>query len=342
MAELMIRYGWERGWERILPRPGELDVRGRVLGYEHPDIREYIPPREVLAQPTWETEDPWAPSMSGFARAGYAPAYAPTLLPMDARVIVLTRGDHALVAATFRLPADTTMRSRAGLRGEHLAPPAFRVWPVRAGFVLAESGDAPLHALTTDDRTQGVISMDVPSGDYLASIEVLDPRAGLAGRFRNGLRVSDYPPDVPVLSDLLLVEGPGLPRNTREALSRLRIDDEVTMGEPLSVGWEIWGLGWREEMIRFRLTLEPARRGLLGRIRNLFGGQGGLPILDWEEPGPDAPGADFQAVSLTLPQLDEGEYVLRLRVDLAGREPMESRLRFKVMEPEDAPERGLP
>ena len=333
MAELLLRYGWELGWERTQPRPGELGVGTGVVGYENPDVRVFFPPAEILRDPESPRDDAWAPAMWRYARSGYAPAYAPVFLPMSSRILIFTRGDRALVASTFQLPADTTYRTREGLRGLHSPPPAFRDWPLRAGLVVGGTGQTPLHATLLEGRTRGVLSLEVPAGAYQASVEVLDPAAGVAGRYRNGLRVREVPPDLPVLSDLLLVEGDSLPGTILEALERLRIDGRIVAGEPLVTGWELWGLGWREEMVRYGLTLEPAAPGLLERFRRLFGGETRLPILEWEEPGPEEAGPRFQSVAVTPPGLDPGEYRLRLEVSLPGRSPLVSETMVQVVGP---------
>jgi len=113
MSELLLRYGWELGWARIAPRPGELAGVVRVVGYEHPDVRRFIPPEEVLSSPTDVRKDPWTPSMWPYARSGYAPAYAPAFLPAASRILLFTRGKRALVAATYRLPTRPTGLGRA-------------------------------------------------------------------------------------------------------------------------------------------------------------------------------------------------------------------------------------
>lgn len=331
MGEVLLRYGWERGWEQVPPRPGELGGVVRVVGYEHPDLRQFIPPGRVLTDSASMLQEPWTPFMWASAPSGYAPEYAPVFLPLRSRIIVLTRGARSLVAATFRLPEDTTYRAREGLRTLHFAPPALRGVPTQAGLVLVEPGGEVLHAAARNGVDRGVVMVDVPAGSYRASVEVVDPGAGRAGRLRNGLRVRDVPPDEPVLSDLLVVGGDSLPGTVEEALEGLRIDDEVVAGEPLVVGWELWGLGWREEVLRYRLSLEEADRGVLDRLRGLIGGER-LPSLEWEEPGPEEPGAWFRSRSLGLPVLDPGDYELRLEVTLPGREALVSRQRIRIVE----------
>jgi hypothetical protein len=177
--------------------------------------------------------------------------------------------------------------------------------------------------------------LEIPAGEYLASAEVLDPTAGVAGRSRNGLAIRSVPPDLPTLSDLFLVEGGSLPRTTLEGLSRLSIGDEAVAGEPLVVGWELWGLGWREETLTYRLSLERTHAGVLDRIRGLFGGGPPLPILEWEEPGPSEPGPAFHSISLAGQDVEPGAYTLRLSIQSVGREPLVQRLKIQIVDPGD-------
>ena len=46
-------------------------------------------------------------------------------------------------------------------------------------------------------------------------------------------------------------------------------------------------------------------------------------VITFEDSGPDVLGTVFRAVQLNLPDdLDPGEYVLTVEIELAGREPM--------------------
>lgn len=335
-GELLLRYGRELGWERVRPRPGGFPGQEEIIGFEHPDVRRFLPPAAVISNPTGHQKEAWAPAISPSARSGYAPAYAPILLPMSSRILVFTRGDYALVAATFRLPADTTFRTREGLRGAHSPPEALQDWPIRAGLVMDGPGESPPLASLLDGEAHGLLSVEVPSGDYRASVEIVDPASGVAGRYRNGIRIPEVPPDVLVLSDLILMDGEVLPSSTSDALARIRLDDRIAPGETLVAGWEIWGLGWREEAVDYNLTLERADPGLLERLRRLFGGRKRYTNLQWQEWGPGSPGAAFQSVSITVPDLSPGRYRLGLELRARNRTPLSKHVILEVAETEAA------
>lgn len=340
MAELLVRYGWERGWERYMPAQGERPPMPRVVQYEHPDIRPFLPTGKLLAAPHESRPGAWTRPMSGLEPAGYAPAYAPVLLPMDARTLVFTRGDRSLVATTFRLPADTTVRTRLELRRPDPLPRAFWGAPAQAGLFLDGAGGEMVLAATRDSATRGVLVLDAPAGHYRVSVEALDP-GRRAGVYRAGLGVPRVPPDRVVLSPLIPVPGGSAPETTVEALYRM-VPGDTLRADRLIVGWEVWGAGGAGSF-RYRLALEPVSRGLLKRIGGLLGLGEPPPRLEWEEPGPEEPGADFRAIALDLSGVDPGEWTLRLELRRPGLPPLVSERRLWVAEagPDpDAPEGG--
>lgn len=332
MAELVERYGWERGWVRVLPRPGDLGAPVRLVGFQHPDLRRFLPPANVLANATALSDEPWAPSMWASAQSGYAPAYAPVFLPMASRIVVLPRGRTSLVAATYLLPADTTWRTREQMRGWHSPPAAFSDHPAEAGvFLLAPDGQL-IRADSETGSDRGVLIVNVPTGDYLVSVEALAAAAGRAGRRRNGLRVPAVSPDSVVLSDPLVLEGDTLPDDVVEALERLRLDDRIAAGETIVLGWELWGPGWSEASLSYRLTVEPTDPGLFGRIRSLFGVEREITVVSWQESAPEEAGAAFRSATIAIPALPAGAYMLRLEVTAPDRQPLVSEVGIQVIE----------
>lgn len=332
LAELLLRYGWEVGWERLPPVTGDPFGSPGVVGHEHPDSRGYMPPGRVLSDPAAAAAEDWTPTFS-YARSTYAPAYAPVILPMRSRIVVLTRGERALVTATFDLPEDTTLRGRRGVRSEHRPPPVFRDLPVQAGLFLNDVHDGTVRAVKAEGESRGVVTMEVPAGSYWASVEVLDPEAGRAGRFREGVPIPDVAPRAARLSDLLLVEPGPKPETVRKALARLQLDDVVESGQRILVAWEIWGLGWRDEVLEYRLSVDEEGGGFFHRAGELLGlvDREDPRILAWAEAGPSAPGPSFRSVFMELPELDPGSYVLRLQLVTPGRSPMVTERRLQVV-----------
>ena len=84
-----------------------------------------------------------------------------------------------------------------------------------------------------------------------------------------------------------------------------------------------FGLGLQSELLDFDLSLTRDGGGFFNTIgRWLGGGENGAVRVGWSEPGPAEPGAWFRAVNLDLPDLDLGEYLLRLEVGIQGGEPL--------------------
>jgi len=333
LTELLVRYGWEVGWERAMQFPGTLDRSSHVLGHEHPDARTYVVSGRVLVDPATAPSRAWEPSRM-FRPSAYAPAYAPVILPMGTEVVVLTRGDRALVGAPFVLPEDTTYRERRELREPHVIPQPLEDASIMAGVFLPDVRGKIVRESRVEGRPDGVLVVDVPAGSYWISVEVLDPARGLAGRLREGLRIDTIPPEVATLSPLLLLEPGPEPTDAREALSRLDLDGAVPAGAALLVGWEIWGLGWREEVLAYRLTVEESGGGFLRRAGEFLGlGGRERPVsLSWNEPGPARPGPMFRSVSMDLPNVETGVYDIRLEVVSPGRTTLVGRREVRVVE----------
>lgn len=337
LAELLVRYGWAVAWERTLPDPGRANDFGSVVGHGHPDSRVYVPRGEVLANPAGAEADDWAPRME-YAPSSYAPRHAPVILPMGSQVSVLHRGDSALVAATWELPADTTYRARQGVRDEHRPPPPFRGRPVEAGlFVAAVDGDT-VHAARAEGARRGSLALTVPAGRWWLSVEVLDPGAGRAGRLRRGLEIAHLTPDIARLSDLLLLEEGPAAGSLDEALGRLRANATVVRGGSVVVAWEIWGLGWREERLGYRLSLKREGGGFFRRVGESLGlvDPDRPRTLEWEEEGPEEPGPTFRSVVLDIPGVEPGRYRLRLEVTTPGRTTLVVERPIEVVEAVDA------
>ena len=268
-----------------------------------------------------------------FRPSAYAPAYAPVILPMNTDVVVLTRGDRFLLGAPFMLPEDTTYRERTGMRDPHVPPEPMEGVPLLAGAFLPDARGEVVAEGRDEGREQGVIVLEAPAGSYSISVEVLDPGRGLAGRLRRGLHVDTIPPDVATLSTLLILEPGPEPTDAREALTRLDVDGAVTDNGPLVVAWEIWGLGWREESLGYRLTVEEPGGGLFRRTGELLGilGRERPVALSWEEAGPALPEPVFRSLSIDLPDVEPGVYDLRLEVVSRGRTTLVSEREFRVI-----------
>jgi hypothetical protein len=107
---------------------------------------------------------------------------------------------------------------------------------------------------------------------------------------------------------------------------------EMATGQPVTVAWEVYGLGARREPLAFSLSLdrqeESMVRRVLGRI-GLFRRSPAL-TLTWTEGGTDGGEPLFRAVNLDLPELDPGRYLLRLEMEIPFRSKVLSERRLTI------------
>ncbi len=345
LEELVARYGGEVGWERGRPaRPasGMLQDNRFIIGRHRPHGREFLPAGAFLEDPAgvparaWEIEDraPWT---------GYAAWYAPIITTMDAQVARFRRGDSLLVVAGYEPspppaePPRPTVRETAPGADPFAAfaapppPPPAAAGAVESGvFVLTPDGDRIVDERGT--AREGVVTAQVPNGDYVFGVEVLEDADDRGWRVRGGVRQENLPFGLAAVSDVVLLEpAGGLPESLEEALPRVLGSTRVRAGEAFVAGWEVYGLGTGESAI-VGITMRDANPGLLARAtRFLRLTTPEAPLeLSWEEAGPDQLGTVFRAIELTLPEVEAGEYDLILTVELPGRSPIDVDTRLIV------------
>ncbi len=357
LEQLLIRYGFPAGWDRTRPGFGQV-AGGSVVEHHHPEARYLLPPLDALEDPGGLPEGVWAP---GDRRppSAMAPVLAPLVAEGSGQTAVLRRGSNLLVVAAYGVPRDTVfLRLRpwaaeggpggggvepgikeGGLVGPRAKRPPWEPSPEELApdtlsglFLLPVKGVyAPFSALGSGGR--GVLQLEAPPGEYLLSLELWDP-AGLWGaRVRHGVKGGHVPPDVPALSETLLLEKGGtLPEGLREALPRMLPSTGIGADQALTVAWEVYGLGRRREPLTFRISVEEDGASLIRRAFERVGLFRRPPLLtlSWTEAGSDAPGPLFRAVDLDLPELDPGRYILRLEMGLPYRSNVMSQRRLTV------------
>ena len=311
--------GWETAAGRIYAAPGP----DGVVGHHEPEARPLFPPGRVLANPASAPSDDWAPAARD-ANSEYAPAYAPVHLPGAGVITVFPRGDSIAVVGAFALPEDTTFHATHEHPTRDSVPPLWRGRTDEAGLFLIPADDptAPPLAVRGTGATSGAFVVEAPAGRWIASLEVLSTEARRAGRTRLGIDQPALPPDVFTVSELLLLDGPLPPSATlADAIPRLLGRSWVRPGDRIAIAWELFGLGYRDEPLGYRLTVVPEGEGLLrraARVLRLVGPER-TQRLEWGEESPDRRGPVLRSVELELPPLSPGPYRLRLEVVTRGR-----------------------
>ena len=333
LEEIAVRYGWDRGWERIRPDFGALGLPS-VIGHQMPGGKEFTPPGRVLEMPSRTAPGAWVPEEKR-PRSTHVPAYAPMLLPGLAQVAVLQRGDSIVVAASTELPANPETvprgppagpRTEADIRAQGSIAwprPALLDGPEQIGLFLVD--EAGRIRGTSSGSRGGALHLAVPAGKYLLSVEAWAPEKGLGGRIRHGIMTEALPDDLATLSDLILLHpGDTLPETLVSALPSMRSNTQLEGNGPLVLAWEIFGLGWRQEDVSFYLSFYKEGESFFGRIGRWlgFGGREEPLQLGWSEPGPSEIGPWFRSVEVTIPEVDPGQYVFRLGVTARGREEL--------------------
>ena len=333
LDELTVRYGWERGWERRRPLLGSVSSFEATVSHEQPDGREFVPPGDVLERSADTEPGAWIPEEER-PRSSHTPAYAPWILPGIAQVAVFHRGDSVVVAAATRLPEKPedprgwAVTETPNIGGSGAREGLFS-WPRPA--LLAEPPQVGLFLLDTlgeisEKRHVGAsaraLTLTVPAGGYLISVEAWEPGEGRAGRIRHGIATDTVPENLATLSNLIIMDPTdSLPTDLVSALPLMRPSTDLLSGESIAVGWELFGLGWRPEDIEFEISLYEDGEGFFGKVGRWFGlGGRKQPLrISWQEPGPSHAGPWFRSVGVELPDVDPGRYILRLAVSLRGR-----------------------
>ena len=336
LTQLTVRSGWALGWERV-PFRDLSDLTG-VTSHKHPEGRDFMPPGSVLealdeAVPADLRADVRNPSSL------YAPAYAPLLLPMEGQVAVFPRGQTMAIVATQFLPADTTVHV------DHAHP---RSW-MEAGDQAGRPDESGLFVIPIVDgvdgsagvvfearrrgRVAGGLVVEVPTGTYLFSSEYWSPERRRAGRHRDVVQERRALENLATLSDIVLLRPTNPePGSLEEAAEETLPDRRVDPDEDFAVGWEVAGLGFRAETLRFEVSVVRTDRGMLSAVGSFLGlSTPPQPLtLSWEEAAPDGPGHVFHYLDLDLPPLEDGRYQIRLVLRTADRSDAFSYLDFEV------------
>ena len=103
-------------------------------------------------------------------------------------------------------------------------------------------------------------------------------------------------------------------------------------GERIGVAWELFGLGYRDEVLLYRLSVEQESEGTLSRVARWLGvgGAGRTEALEWEELAPERPGSTLRSVELEMPALPDGRYRVKLEVSTIGRAPLEREIVIEI------------
>lgn len=296
LRELLLRYGWPVGFERIRRDVGALarSPGTNVVSHDPPGGRRFLPSLEVLSSPTVSPASAWRLDEER-PRSTYAPAYARRFVELDAQVAVFCRGDRVRVVAAWALDPDS------------LDPGS----EVEAAIVVSESPDrSPNVVRVTTGGPEGSAMLEVPAAPAVVSVEALASEARTAGRSRGGLALPGR------ISDPLVVTGPeALPATLEEAAPRARAGSDVRGGERVGVYLELYPpAGARTAAIAVALRADD-EAGLwrsFGRALGLVGDRSN-PRLAWTE-SLEGEGVHPLPVTIELPSRLAESHLLEVTV----------------------------
>lgn len=332
LEELTIRYGWERGWERNDPPAGNLAARASVIGHMLPHGRQFTPPGEVIERffepepREWDLEEE-APSNA------YTPTFADHVLPGMGQLAMLRRGDSIVLLGATLLPEAPQGHDPAATESEEDAPIGDVAWapPERAvpapemGLILLDREGTVRREARIEGQSRGSVVLAAPAGSYLVSLESWDPGLGRAGRIRLGLRADTVPEGVATVSDLILLDRAAeAPVTVPDLVRSMRPHTDLAHNDTIRVAWELGGIGSEGGEVTFELSLLRESGGFFSRVGGWFGGSDDdEPLqLSWSEFIDPGLGPRLRSVNVDLPELDGGDYVLRLGIVLVGREEL--------------------
>lgn len=332
LETLTVRHGWEMGWERSPTRI--YSTQDNVIGHKHPEGRDYMPPGDALMDPALATAEDLVPGRRR-PRSLHAPAYAPVLLPMEGQLAIFPRGPETVIVSTHFLPPDTTFHADHRHELPWLDPGDQAGMADRIGLFALATDDMVTRRRSLGRGNTGALRITVPTGSYVVSAETWSPSRRRAGRLRLGVPARVAPDDIATLSDLLLLrpmdeEPVVLEAALDAALPRARI----LPGQTFAIAWEVTGLGFRPETLRYEVSVEREGVNVLRRFGQFLRlADRPQPLaLSWEEPGPERPTYDFRYLDLDLPALDPGAYRIRLVLRTANRSEAETTTTFEVRE----------
>jgi hypothetical protein len=266
--------------------------------------------------PSAEGSEPFGPGESGerlHSRLG------PVRELLDQQIAHFRRGDSILVVAVSDCATSALSE-----------PSEYQV-----GLVVTPGPDGPDVIVRPDGAPGGsnrIMTVAVPNGRYLASLELVPERSGVgAARARHAVTWPGGGGTRPTVSPLLLFEwDAGIEERLEAVIPRALGAPRVRRGGEVGVYWEIYGLN-RGQPVSVALSAHPGEAGLLRRIGRFLRLVDGAETIEfrWAE-APEEPGVMGRILRLDLSTLPAGPYTLELSVDFGDGSPLRVERRLEI------------
>ena len=302
LAELLLRYGWPRWFERVEPE-SQIDPSYSIMGHDPQPSFAFFPDGRLLDSAYSAVPGDWD-LHAARAASRYAPPYAVSIGPLHMLLSRFVRGDSTLVVAAYDASADTLLRAHDLRAALAVAPDE------RQRFVRWDSSAA----------STGALSVMVPRLDALVDVDVFDDSTHGAARAREALRRPTRSGGMQLSDILLFRPAGGMPETLAAVMPRAMPSAETTVRQPLGLYWELHGLRTTGTTLDVSLTVERVGASWWQRTRRMLHlGRGDTPIaLHWRDAARLVDGVVGRSVTVDLSRLGGGTYRIRLQVQPAG------------------------
>jgi hypothetical protein len=326
LRTLLLRYGWPRGWERVREtRPGLHAPGPPPIVSRYGTGRRFSPTEELLDEPFAKGADAWVLRPPA-GRESYRAAYAPRVEPLQHQIARFARSDSTRIVAAYRLPDPEEPAE------DEDPPPTARA----ALAVSAGPGEAP-HLVSRTAVARDGFGITLLADSLLVSLEVIPDTPAIGYRARTGVVPLRLHPDLPALSDLLILDPEAGEPTALEAAERwARGSTSLREGEEIAVFFELYNPHRVGDEVRVSAMLEPRDRAWLARLAERLRLRTPEPPVRvrWtEEMDPARRELVGRTLRMRIPDVPPARYWLRLEVDLAGREPLRASRAVEVEAP---------
>lgn len=301
LLESQVRYGWPVNWS--VQNGGVGDPRPpSVIGHEPTPSYDFLANTSALANPFTATAADW-PLNRRKARTRYAPRYASGFGVPPYQFARFRRGDSTVVAGAYRLIRELEMG-----RG-----------PYNAALVLDALDDKmPMIMRRDNAAANGAILTKIGATPFLASLEIVAPNGRRAARVREAVQPLAATRKV---SDILLTTRgdpsgqPSLESAASMAFGGADIDGGTTIG----LYWENYLDVSPATPAQTSIRATRVGASFMQRLSSTLRLSKAVQPVSQRISDPGRPdGLPGRSISLSWPQVPDGDYLLTLMVQNAS------------------------
>ena len=301
LLESQVRYGWPVNWS--VQNGGVADSRApSVIGHEPTPSYDFLANTSVLANPFTATAEDW-PLNRKKARMRYAPRYASGFGIPPYQFARFRRGDSTVVAGAYRLIRELEMG-----RG-----------PYNAALVLdALDGKEPMIMRRDNAAANGAILARIGPTPFLASLEIVAPNGRRAARVREAVQPLASTRKV---SDILLTTkgDPSAKPSLETAMTMAFGGADIDGGTTIGLYWENYLDVNPAQPAQTLIRATRVGASFMQRLSSTLKLSKAVQPVSQRISDPGRPdGLPGRSISLSWPQVPDGDYLLTLVVQNAS------------------------